>query len=343
MKLYGLHHITLVIGDAQRTIDFYTRVLGLRLIKKTVNFDAPGSYHLYFGDEVGSPGTAITFFEWPDAPKGHVGIGGTHHFALITEDYPSLLRWKRRLTDRQVTVHGPYDRGPFQSIYFRDPDGIRIEIATTGPGWSVGDRPGADQSGDDWDRPVDEISSDMALLRGMHHISALSSDLNRTDWFYRDLLGMELIRQTTNRDNAEQAHWFWGVEGGRLGSLISYFQEDPQRTHRAQIGRGQTHHFALGVKDEDEQLEWRERILKAGLRVSPVMDRVYFKSIYTSDPDGHIVELATLGPGFLVDETVEGLGQSLRLPPWLEEYRRPIEEQLRPVTSADWALVREGR
>ncbi|MEO1290739.1 MAG: VOC family protein, partial [Chloroflexota bacterium] len=137
MKIQGLHHITLVSSDAQRTVDFYVKVLGLRLVKQTVNFDDPTAYHLYFGDAMGTPGSAITFFEWKHAPKGHPGIGGTHHVALSVQDYNGLLKWKRRLTDLGTTVHGPYDRQYFKSIYLRDPDGVILEIATMGPGFAV--------------------------------------------------------------------------------------------------------------------------------------------------------------------------------------------------------------
>ena len=141
MTVQGLHHITLISADARRTVDFYTRVLGLRLVKKTVNFDDPGAYHLYFGDELGRPGTAVTFFEWPDAPRGYPGIGGTHHFALQVADYDGLLKWKRRLTDLGYRVTGPLDRHYFTSIYFNDPDGVNLEIATVGPGWVVDEAP----------------------------------------------------------------------------------------------------------------------------------------------------------------------------------------------------------
>ena len=143
MTIQGLHHITLITADAARNADFYTRVLGQRFVKKTVNFDDPGSYHLYYGDERGRPGTAITFFEWPGAPRGRWGVGGTHHFALTVETREALLKWKRRLTDLGVPVSGPLDRHYFTSIYFQDPDGTILEIATRGPGWTVDEPPEA--------------------------------------------------------------------------------------------------------------------------------------------------------------------------------------------------------
>jgi glyoxalase family protein len=141
MSILGIHHITIVSANAQRTVDFYTRVLGLRLVKQTVNFDDPSSYHLYFGDETGSPGSAITFFEWPNAPRGKWGVGGTHHVALAVNDYDGLLKWKRRLNDLAISVDGPFDRHYFKSIYFHDPDGTILEIATQGPGWTVDEAP----------------------------------------------------------------------------------------------------------------------------------------------------------------------------------------------------------
>jgi glyoxalase family protein len=335
MSIQGLHHITLVCSDARRTVDFYTRVLGLRLIKKTVNFDDPGSYHLYFGDHVGSPGTAITFFEWRDAPRGHPGVGGTHHFALQVADYAGLLKWKRRLTDLGLQVEVPIDQRYFNAIQFRDPDGAFIQIATRGPGWTRDEQTlVADQArlqSETWDAPVDDITPEMSLHGGMHHITAISSNLERTEAFYSDLLGMPRVKAVTDLDDVRAAHWYWGAGDGRPGTLVSYIQRDPREVSRARYGVGQTHHFALAVPDAETQLAWREKIVRAGLRVSPVMDRVYFKSIYTNDPDGHIVELATLGPGFAVDEEVEHLGGCLKLPPWLEKYRDEIEPTLQPI------------
>jgi glyoxalase family protein len=349
MTILGLHHITLVCADAQRTVDFYTQALGLRLVKKTVNFDDPGSYHLYFGDEAGRPGTAVTFFEWAGAPRGQWGLGGTHHYALAVNDHNGLLKWKRRLTDLGLSVTGPLDRHYFTSIYFNDPDGAILEIATHGPGWTVDEAPDAigtefrapppemvvrnrDEArirATTWPEPVPAISPDMALNQGLHHITAICSDIQRTDAFFSGLLGMRRVKMTSNFDDPKSAHWYWGVGAGRPGTLITYFERPQERPMR--MGAGQTHHFALAVADEAVQLGWREKIVQAMLRVSPVMDRVYFKSIYTSDPDGHIVELATNGPGFAVDEDAARMGRGLKLPPWLEPNRAEIERVLKPI------------
>ena len=356
MTIEGLHHITIVCANAQRTVDFYTQVLGHRLVKKTVNFDSPTSYHLYFGNETGSPGSAITFFEWPGASRGHWGIGGTHHYAMQVADYDGLLKWKRRLNDLGIPVDGPLDRHYFTSIYFNDPDGTILEIATIGPGWTVDEEP--DRIGTEyrepppemmvrnrdetriaattWPEPVPTITPDMALNRGLHHITAIGSDIERTHDFFGGLLGMRRVKMTSNFDDPDSAHWYWGVGDGQPGTLITYFGRSALKERRMQMGAGQTHHFALAVSDEESQLQWREKLLQAGLQVTPVRDRVYFKSIYMNDPDGHIVELATIGPGFTVDEDPARLGTGLQLPPWLEKDRARIEASLRPIEVPEW-------
>ncbi len=356
MTIQGLHHITLVSADAQRTADFYTRVLGLRLVKRTVNFDDPRSYHLYFGNERGAPGSAVTFFEWPGAARGRWGIGGTHHFALAVADREGLLKWKRRLTDLGIEVEGPYDRHYFVSIYFNDPDGTILEIATRGPGWTMDEeaerigtefrappaemmsrnRDEARIRAETWPEPVPTITPDMALSQGMHHITAIGSDIGRTHAFFGDLLGMRRVKMTSNFDDPDSAHWYWGVGAGEPGTLITYFERDPRRVRAAAMGAGQTHHFALSVPDEESQLDIRDKLIRAGYAVSPVQERVYFKSIYTRDPDGHIVEVATAGPGFDVDEEPARLGQALMLPPWLEARRAEIEGGVRPLVVGPW-------
>lgn len=360
MKIQGLHHITLVTADAQKNVDFYVKVLGLRFIKKTVNFDDPTAYHLYYGDAKGTPGSAVTFFEWPNAQKGRPGIGGTHHFALTVADEDGLLKWKRRLTDLDINVLGPYDRKYFKSIYFSDPDGTIVEIATKGPGMTVDEavdalgtthqtvpedlqRANRDEetiSTVTWPEPVPVITDDMALKFGMHHISAFSSDIERTHDFFHGLLGMRLVKKTDNYDYEGMPHWYWGVDDGQPGTLITYFGHKPGPGRYVQMGAGQTHHFALAVQDEDEQEQWRDVLMQAGYRVSPIMNRDYFRSIYTNDPDGHIVELATVGPGFDVDEPLAELGTSLQLPDWLEPHREQIERGLTPLQVPEWSIAR---
>jgi glyoxalase family protein len=356
MAITGLHHVTLVTADAQRNVDFYTRVLGLRLIKTTVNFDDPSSYHLYYADATGTPGSVVTFFEWPRAPRGRAGIGGTHHIALRTRDTDALLRWKRRLTDLGIAVRGPYDRHYFSSIYFRDPDGTVLEIATDGPGLLIdepdpaagarqhtpptalvrGVRDEAAIAAQTWPEPVPAIDPGMTLTRGLHHLSATASDLGRTDAFLQGQLGLTLLKRTANFDDPTMPHWTWGAADARPGSLVTYFGLDAPGARRSVMGAGQTHHYALSVETEEEQGALRESLLRAGLPVSTVQDRVYFRSIYTRDPDGHIVEVATAVPGFLHDESMDEAGRTLRLPHWLEEARSRITAGLSPLTAPEW-------
>lgn len=350
MTIQGIHHITLVCADVRRTVGFYVHALGLRLIKRTINFDDPSSYHLYFGDDVGNPGTLVTFFEWSRLPPGHWGIGGAHHFALCVESEAAQLKWKRRLTDLGYDVTGPYDRVYFKSIYFHDPDGTIVEIATRGPGWTVDEPPdalGAELrpppreltaghrneaaiAAATWPEPVATIDPDMTL-HGLHHITAIGANIEQTTDFYVNTLGMRLLKRTLNFDNPHSPHDYYGVEAGAPGTVITYFAYQRGSMRAARIGPGQTHHFALAVEDAATQLEWRERLLAAGLQVTPVIDRIYFKSIYFHDPDGLILEIATRGPGFLIDEDAAHLGEELRLPPWLEPQRDLIARSLRTI------------
>jgi glyoxalase family protein len=352
MAIQGIHHITLVCANAQRTADFYVGMLGLRLVKQTVNFDQPDTRHLYFGDATGAPGTLVTFFEWPEAVRGLPGIGGTHHFALTVESTNAQLKWKRWLEDHGLRVDGPYDRGYFYSIYVRDPDGSRVEIATRWPGMTADEdvddlgrtvqAPPADATpaGRDeaairaqtWPEPIRKLTPDMALT-GLHHISAVCADLGRTAAFYTETLDLRVVKRTVNYEDQAISHWYFGAGEGAPGTLISYFAYPAGAMRPARIGSGQTHHFALCVEDEAEQAQWQERLLAAGVQVTPVLDRKYFRSIYFHDPDGHTVEISTRGPGFLIDEPVDRLGESLALPAWLEEQRETLASRMAPVVA----------
>jgi len=360
MSILSIHHITIVCQSAQRTADFYTRVLGLRLVKKTVNFDSPTTYHLYFGNEKAEPSSLITFFEWPNAARGAPGIGGTHHYAIQVADYDGLLMWKRRLVDMGIAVNGPLDRHYFTSIYISDPDGTIVEIATKGPGWTrdeapdaigtshrppppemlTGNRDKARIQATTWPEPVPEIVPSMRLEHGLHHITAIGEDIERTHAFFGGLFGMHLVKRTNNFDDPQSAHWYWGVGDGAPGTIITYFERKPEREKPVRMGAGQTHHIALAVADDETQLTWRDKLMSAGVQVTPVMDRVYFKSIYMHDPDGQIVEIATLGPGFTVDEPMSELGNNLQLPPWLSDDRERIEKSLVPVAVEPWKFAR---
>jgi len=336
----GIHHITLVASNAARTVHFYTGILGLKLVKKTVNFDRPDSYHLYFGDEIGRPGTLVTFFEWPHAAPGRVGIGTTHHFALTVASLDALLKWKTWLQHAHLLVAGPFDHGAYKSLVFTDPDGVLLEIATSGPGWRGLDAGqdvflphNASLATQTWPEPIAEITVDMELRR-LHHIAPISSDMQRTNAFYQDVLGMRCLYQTRDPDAPDVLRWYWTADTsddvGRPGTVITYATagDPPVRGH---IGHGLTHHFAFEVRDEEALQSWRERMQERDIEVTEVLDRKYFRSIYFDDPDGQHLEIATAGPGFLVDEPADHLGETLALPAWLEPERARIEAALPPI------------
>ncbi|MEK9504752.1 VOC family protein [Gaopeijia maritima] len=352
--IQGFHHITMVSTDAVRTLRFYRDLLGLRMVKQTVNFDDPGAYHLYFGRGAGDPGTLLTFFEWPQTRRGHWGVGGVHHLALGVETPEAQLKWKRRLTDAGVKVSGPLDRGYFTSIYFADPDGQILEIATRGPGYAI-DEP-ADALGSrlvlppesrlpdgrdeeaiaerSWPEPVPRVTPDMAVF-GIHHITGITNDLEQAHDFYAGLLGLPLVKRTLNQDDGRTEHWFWArYDGETVAPRSSWTLFGwPGSDYRARPGAGQTHHVAFRAKDDEEQRAWLDHLRAAGVQVTPVQDRTYFRSIYFRAPDGVLLEIATDGPGFTLDESEEELGRTLQLPARLEPKRPEIEASLQPLPS----------
>jgi len=349
----GFHHVTMVSSDARRTLGFYRDVLGLGLVKQTVNFDLPDTYHLYFGDPRGAPGSLLTFFEWPRSPRGNWGVGGVHHVALGVADETEQLKWKRWLNDHGVSVSGPYNRGYFTSIYFADPDGQILEIATAGPGFDI-DEP-ADALGRElvqpnperlpdgrneseirektYPEPVAAIDEKMALT-GIHHVTGFTDDLAAADDFYGRTLGMRLIKKTVNQDDPDTLHYFWAnYDGQRIlpHSDMTLFGWPPS-ARRSREGTGQTHHIAFRAADEQQLAAWREYLLGQGFEVTDIRDRKYFKSIYFRSHDGLLHEIATDPPGFAVDEDPSRLGQSLSLPAWLEPRREEIAAGLRPLS-----------
>lgn len=352
-SITGIHHLTAVSSNAQRTVDFYTRMLGLRLIKQTVNFDDPSSYHLYFGDEENGPGV-LTVFESKGAPRGRYGIGGTHHLAFETRDRDTLRQWKRWLADSGTPVTGPYDRVYFESIYFTDPDGLIVEIATRGPGWTLDEAPDAlgsevklppretmvnhrDEAAiaaETWPEAIPVPTPEMRLRR-MHHITAIGSDAMETERFFCDVLGMRMVKRTVNFDNPDSPHLYFGVGDGAPGTIVTYFAYPHGTMRPVQMGSGMTHHFALSVPDEDALAAWRDYLNDSGVPATDIKNRAYFRSISLRDPDGHVVEIATDTPGFTIDEQHESLGRSLQLPPWLEPRRREIVQNLTPLAVPD--------
>ena len=350
MELTGIHHITLTVADAARSLDFYTRGLGLRLVKRTVEVERPAAWHLYFGDATGTPGTLISCVAAPDAGRGLTGIGGTHHFALVAETTNAQLKWKRRLTNQGIAVRGPYDRNYFRSIYFRDPDGCIVEIATRWPGlaedepedalgtsyiappaeFTRGHRDEAAIAAQTWPEPVPEVGPDM-VLGGLHHITTIGSDIARSTAFWTETLGFRLVKRTGNYDDPAIPHYYYGLGDAAPGTLITTFAYRPDQMRAARAGGGLTDHFALSVETDAALEEWRDRLATAGLDVSPLRDQHYFRSFMFRDPDGLRLEIATHGPGFLVDEADDTLGQQLQLPPGLEPERAAITAALPPL------------
>jgi glyoxalase family protein len=339
MALGGLHHITLISANIERTMRFYVDPLGLRLIKQTVNFDDPSAKHLYFGDGVGTPGTIITYFEWPHLPAGQTGVGLTHHVAFAVEDDDALARWWIRLRRLGLEVTNVRPRRYFSSIYFRDPDGVILEIATRGPGFAVDEPPEALGRREIVPPPeflkgsrVDAPPATEALaydgeailpsmrLQGVHHITLIASAIERTTAFYTEVLGLHLVKRTVNYDDPASPHYYYGDAAGRPGTLVTYFGSP--RRGAGRMGVGVAHHFALLVETDAEQEEWRDRLRAAGLPATDIIDRKYFRSVYFNDPDGVVVEVATRGPGFLVDEDIGTLGTRLILPDWMPQTTR---------------------
>lgn len=323
LRTAGFHHSTMVSASIERSLPFYRDLLGLELVTRARNADVPEAAHLYFGNASGMPGSLLSLVEWPGAPRGRWGIGGVHHLALGVESRDAQLKWKRWLTDRGVSVAGPYNRGYFQSLYFSDPDGQVLEIATRGPGYAIdepADRlgeqalvpPGAQVRGSrdeeairdtTWPEPVAALSRDMSL-EGIHHISAITDDLARANEFYEATLGLRLVKQSVNQDDPRIPHHFWArYENGVVAPHSSWTLFGwPAQYKRAHGGTGQTHHVSFRARDAEEQLAWRDHLLSLGVEVSPVVDRTYFTSIHFRAPDGQSLSIATDGPGFGVNE-----------------------------------------
>lgn len=319
----GLHHVTMVARDARRTTRFYGELLGIPLVRKTVHHDDAGATRLYFGSGGGEPGTILTVIESPRAERGGWGLGAVHHLALGVGSADAQLKWKRRLEDTGVPVSGPFDRRWFRSIYFTDPDGQILEIATAGPGYTLdepietlGSRviiPAPEHlrgTRDDtaiqalrWPEPVPAITPDMTL-DGIHHVSAITADVVRADEFYHAALGLRIVKKTVNQDFPASPHWFWASYDGHAVAAHSAFSlfGFPEMRRQGKPGAGQTHHVAFRTGDAEEQLAWREHLLALNVDVSPVLDRTWFTSICFRAPDGLLLEIATDGPGFAVDE-----------------------------------------
>ncbi|HUG16849.1 MAG TPA: VOC family protein [Thermomicrobiales bacterium] len=319
-NLSGYHHLTMVCSDARENVRFYRDVLGLRLVKKTVNFDMPETYHLYYGDYNGSPGTLLTFFEWPNARPGNPGWGGAHHIALSVASGPVLAYWRGRLERSDVEVEGPFLDHGFPAIRFRDPDGLIVELCAP--------------LGEDVPDGAPDLFVPAMAIGAAQHAAIHVTNRENAILYYRDLLGFGLLEESLNHDDpslTDLAFLLDSAPGSDSVMRLHATLTTPDATPRARDGAGQTHHLAFGVPDDATELAWRERIGSAAVPISDVRDRSYFHSIYFNDPDGCLLEIATANPGFATDEPLETLGQRLSLPSWLEERREQLERRLAPI------------
>jgi glyoxalase family protein len=299
MKLEGIHHITAITADAQNNVDFYAGIMGLRLVKKTVNQDNPTVYHLFFADENGSAGSDLTFFEFPGVPPGRAGAGDVHRIVWRVASHAALDFWEGRLAAKGISSERAGG-----GLRFADPEGLAHELAVV----EVADEPLIA------DHP--EVPAELAL-RGFHAVCAYSSS-PASSHSLLEALEFEPVDEHS-----------WEARGFERGGLYVY--EEPPEVRSLQ-GAGSVHHVAW-ASSMDEHEEWRRRAIAGGAQPTPVIDRFYFRSIYFREPSGVLFEIATLGPGFTVDEPLEHLGEKLSLPPDYEHLRDEVEPNLRPVVN----------
>jgi len=299
MQLQGIHHISAITGDAQRNLDFYTRILGLRLVAKTVNQDDPTVYHLFYADEQGHPGSEMTFFEYPHAIPGRPGAGMIHRIVWRVGSPEALDFWAERLALLEV----PVARGDAGSVRFSDPEGLDHELVVN----AGGDAPLAAEH--------PEIPAEHAL-QGFDGVRAYSDQPERSGALLEKILGAEKTGEDT-----------WTLRGDARGGSIAY---DPAPTERGRQSGGSVHHVAWGTSVA-EHPRWQERFEESGVRTSGIIDRTYFKSIYFREPSGVLFEIADDAPGFTIDSPLEELGRKIILPPQFESQRPQIEARLTPL------------
>ena len=308
MKLEGIHHVTAITADAPGNVDFYARVLGLRLVKKSVNQDDPTVYHLFYGDEHGDPGADITFFEYPNARRGRAGAGMVHRVVWRVASGEALDFWEKRLAAEQVSSERD------GSLVFADPEGLAHELVVTETSDEalIADHP--------------EVPKEVAL-QGFDSVRAYASDPEQSRRFLEGALEFEPDGEAS-----------WEIRGDQRGSFYLYDRTD----ERGVGGAGTVHHVAWASTMDDHEA-WRERVAGAGASPTPVIDRFYFRSIYFREPSGVLFEIATIGPGFDVDEPLEHLGERLSLPPAYEHLRDRLEPVLTPLPDTRRQLATGGR
>ena len=321
MELHGIHHITAVTGNASLNVAFYTQVLGMRLTKKTVNQDDVSAYHLFYGDELGHPGTDLTFFDWPDAGHHHQGIGTVSAISLGVTGSDALNWWVKRLDDFQITHQGIQTSGEDGRLVlpFTDPEGQHLEL--------VDDEGKLEYT--PW--PKNPVPFEMAI-HGFTSVRLAMGKLEPTKRFLTEVLGFRLSR--TYQTSHQTTMNIFEVGIGGPGKEV-YVELRPEWPIRRFVGIGGVHHVAFRTPNDEEHRLWRNHIAEVYPSVTPVIDRFYFRSIYFREPGGVLFEIATDGPGFDVDEEVSALGESLSLPPFLEPHRQEIEAQLKPISPVD--------
>ena len=304
-QILGLHHITAIAGNAQRNFNFYTKILGLRFIKKTVNFDDPNTYHFYFGDEGGSPGTILTFFPWGATAPGRRGTGMATEIGYSVPE-GSLEFWQKRFVDHNVIYNKPTQRFGETYLPFLDPDGLKLELIVSKT---------ADER-TPW--KTNDVTAAVAT-KGFHNVTLTLENIKGTADVLTDVFGYQLIDQHVNRYRFATS----AVENANLVDLV----EVPGEA-RGHVAGGTIHHVAFRVKDETVEKHFQEKIAAKGLQVTEQIDRNYFHSIYFREPGGVLFEIATDNPGFTVDEPLNELGTHLKLPAQYEPRRAQIEGQL---------------
>ena len=317
MELGGLHHLTAVTTDAGQNVDFYTRVLGMRLVKKTVNQDDVSAYHLFYADALGSPGTDVTFFDWPHlkvAPN-RPGAGEVSVTGLRVPDREALQWWAGRLEDSGVGHDGVREEGGRLYLDFRDPEGQRLRLSE--------DRGEGTEGGKPW--AGGEVPVEYGI-RGLASVDLTVARLEPTEWTLTEVLG---FRKTEEKREEGGRTAVYEVGPGGPGATVRVLERPGAGLARR--GRGGVHHVAFRTPDDEEHTLWREKIRAMGLGVTPQIDRFYFRSIYFREPGGVLVEIATDGPGFATDEPMDKLGERLALPPFLEARRAQIEAGLKPL------------
>jgi len=316
MQIHGIHHVTAVTAKIGQNADFYTNFLGLRLVKKSVNQDDVSAYHLFYADKIGSPGTDMTFFDWPQIGPDIQGTDSIASTAFRVNGQAALRYWIERFDGRGIEHHGLETFAGRDIVRFADPEGQRLVLVDDG---------NVDYEGEIWDET--EVPVEFAL-RGFYAVMLSVPRLANVEPILSQLLQFSEAQRATYPSGQEMV--IYTMDGGGPGRELWVMEEPEQRS--ARLGAGGVHHVAFRVTDEDEQSYWHQRIRDVGLPVSGIIDRYYFKSIYFRISNGILFEIATDGPGFATDEPLESLGERLALPPFLEPRREQIEADLKPIT-----------